>query len=185
MTMFRRECESLRLNDFPTAERLQWHGHTPGKPDWSDTSRFVAFTLIDSVKGEIYVAFNTSHLPVTITLPDRPGYRWEPLVDTSKPAPFDFLSNEVPERDIAIKQYAHFLDANLYPMLSYSSIQKNCNEVTNKAMCKAIEYFAISAPTKSFPILSIVGVRWHPPPQGWFKVNTNGFALSNPGNVEA
>ncbi|KAH1037993.1 hypothetical protein J1N35_039736 [Gossypium stocksii] len=122
MTKFRRECESLGLNDFPTAERLQWHGHTPGKPDWSDTSRFVAFTLIDSVKGEIYVAFNTSHLPVTITLPERPGYRWEPLVDTSKPAPFDFLSNEVPERDLAIKQYAHFLDANLYPMLSYSSI---------------------------------------------------------------
>ncbi|KAK5834700.1 isoamylase 1, chloroplastic [Gossypium arboreum] len=122
MTKFRRECESLGLNDFPTAERLQWHGHTPGKPDWSDTSRFVAFTLIDSVKGEIYVAFNTSHLPVTITLPERPGYRWEPLVDTSKPAPFDFLSNEVPERELAIKQYAHFLDANLYPMLSYSSI---------------------------------------------------------------
>ncbi|KAE8675005.1 Isoamylase 1 [Hibiscus syriacus] len=122
MTRFRRECESLGLNDFPTAQRLQWHGHTPGKPDWSDTSRFVAFSLIDSVKGEIYVAFNTSHLPVTITLPERPGYRWEPLVDTSKPTPFDFLSKEVPGRDIAIKQYAQFLDANLYPMLSYSSI---------------------------------------------------------------
>ncbi|KAA8522692.1 hypothetical protein F0562_009146 [Nyssa sinensis] len=39
---------------------------------------------IDSKKGELYVAFNTSHLPVTITLPERPGYRWEPLVDTSK-----------------------------------------------------------------------------------------------------
>ncbi|XP_021277026.1 isoamylase 1, chloroplastic isoform X2 [Herrania umbratica] len=122
MTNFRRECESLGLNDFPTAERLQWHGHTPGMPDWSDKSRFVAFTLIDSVKGEIYVAFNTSYLPVTITLPERPGYRWEPLVDTSKPAPFDFLSNELKERDIAIKQYAQFLDVNLYPMLSYSSI---------------------------------------------------------------
>ncbi|XVF69885.1 hypothetical protein PTKIN_Ptkin11bG0117200 [Pterospermum kingtungense] len=45
MTKFRRECESLGLNDFPTAERLQWHGHTPEMPDWSDTSRFVAFTL--------------------------------------------------------------------------------------------------------------------------------------------
>ncbi|KAK6272901.1 hypothetical protein POUND7_009984 [Theobroma cacao] len=122
MTKFRRECESLGLNDFPTAERLQWHGHTPGMPDWSDRSRFVAFTLIDSVKGEIYVAFNTSYLPVTITLPEHPGYRWEPLVDTSKPAPFDFLSEELKERDIAIKQYVQFLDANLYPMLSYSSI---------------------------------------------------------------
>ncbi|KAK8477879.1 hypothetical protein V6N11_000310 [Hibiscus sabdariffa] len=122
MTKFRRECESLGLNNFPTSERLQWHGHTPGKPDWSETSRFVAFTLIDSVKGELYVAFNTSHLPVTVTLPERPGYRWEPLVDTSKTTPYDFLSKEVPEREIAIKQYAQFLDANLYPMLSYSSI---------------------------------------------------------------
>ncbi|KAA3464635.1 isoamylase 1, chloroplastic [Gossypium australe] len=90
--------------------------------EYTLTGLLFASTQIDSVKGEIYVAFNTSHLPVTITLPERPGYRWEPLVDTSKPAPFDFLSNEVPERDLAIKQYAHFLDANLYPMLSYSSI---------------------------------------------------------------
>ncbi|XP_043712680.1 isoamylase 1, chloroplastic isoform X3 [Telopea speciosissima] len=122
MTKFRRECESLGLYDFPTAERLQWHGHTLGMPDWSETSRFVAFSLIDSVHREIYVAFNTSHLPVIVTLPERPGYRWEPLVDTSKPSPFDFLSEDLSERDAAIKQYAHFLDANSYPMLSYSSI---------------------------------------------------------------
>ncbi|CAK7345556.1 unnamed protein product [Dovyalis caffra] len=122
MTKFRHECESLGLNDFPTAERLQWHGHDPGTPDWSVKSRFVAFTLTDSVKGEIYIAFSTSHLPVTVTLPERPGYRWEPLVDTGKPAPFDFLSSDIPERDMAIKQYSHFLEANLYPMLSYSAI---------------------------------------------------------------
>lgn len=77
---------------------------------------------VDSVKGEIYVAFNTSHLPIIVTLPERPGYRWQPLVDTSKPAPFDFLSNDVPERDTAVKQYSQFTEANLYPMLSYSSI---------------------------------------------------------------
>lgn len=77
---------------------------------------------MDSVKRELYIAFNASHLPATITLPERPGYRWDPLVDTSKPAPFDFLSSDLPGRDIAVKQYAHFLDANLYPMLSYSSI---------------------------------------------------------------
>ncbi|KAK9268765.1 hypothetical protein L1049_000527 [Liquidambar formosana] len=72
MTKFRHECESLGLNDFPTADRLQWHGHVPGMPEWSETSRFVAFTLIDSVKGELYIAFNASHLPITITLPERP-----------------------------------------------------------------------------------------------------------------
>ncbi|XP_057417188.1 isoamylase 1, chloroplastic [Lotus japonicus] len=122
MTKFRYECESLGLDDFPTSDRLQWHGHFPGKPDWSETSRFVAFTMVDSVKREIYIAFNTSHLPVTITLPERPGYRWEPLVDTGKSAPYDFLTPDLPGRDIAIQQYAQFLDANLYPMLSYSSI---------------------------------------------------------------
>ncbi|GAV56944.1 Alpha-amylase domain-containing protein/CBM_48 domain-containing protein [Cephalotus follicularis] len=122
MIKFRQECESLGLNDFPTAERLQWHGHAPGIPNWSETSRFVAFTLVDSVKGEIYIAFNASHLPVIISLPQRPRSRWEPLVDTSKPAPYDFLSSDLPQRETAVKQYAHFLDSNLYPMLSYSSI---------------------------------------------------------------
>nr|GLL20267.1 isoamylase [Ipomoea trifida] len=122
MTKFRHEAESLGLDDFPTAERLQWHGHTPGMPDWSESSRFVAFTLVDKVKGEIYIAFNASHLPVTVTLPERGGYRWEPLVDTGKKTPFDFLGDDVPEKKTALKQYAHFLDANMYPMLSYSSI---------------------------------------------------------------
>ncbi|KAF3338876.1 isoamylase 1 [Carex littledalei] len=120
---FRREWECLGLDDFPTAERLQWHGHQPAKPDWSDTSRFVAFSIQnDEAKGEIYVAFNTSHLPVTVTLPDRPGYRWDPLVDTSKPPPYDFLSEDLSDRATAVRQYENFLDSNLYPMLSYSSV---------------------------------------------------------------
>ncbi|ESQ52690.1 hypothetical protein EUTSA_v10016275mg [Eutrema salsugineum] len=119
---FRDECESLGLSDFPTAKRLQWHGLAPGMPDWSETSRFVAFSLVDSVKREIYVAFNASHLATLVSLPDRPGYRWEPFVDTSKPSPFDCITPDLPERDTAMKQYRHFLDANMYPMLSYSSI---------------------------------------------------------------
>ncbi|KAG9449304.1 hypothetical protein H6P81_009269 [Aristolochia fimbriata] len=122
MIKFRLECESLGQDDFLTSKRLKWHGRIPGVPDWSKTSRFVAFSLMDSGKGEIYVAFSTSHLPVTITLPERPGFRWEPLVDTSKAAPYDFLAEDTPERNIAIQQYAHFLNGNLYPMLSYSSV---------------------------------------------------------------
>uniref|UniRef100_M4CLB4 Glycosyl hydrolase family 13 catalytic domain-containing protein n=2 Tax=Brassica campestris TaxID=3711 RepID=M4CLB4_BRACM len=119
---FRDECESLGLDDFPTAKRLQWHGIAPETPDWSETSRFVAFSLVDSVKKEIYVALNTSHLATLVTLPNRPGYRWEPFVDTSKPSPFDCITHDLPGRETAMKQYRHFLDANMYPMLSYSSI---------------------------------------------------------------
>ncbi|XP_020110390.1 isoamylase 1, chloroplastic isoform X3 [Ananas comosus] len=122
MTNFRRECESLGLDNFPTAERLQWHGHQPRMPDWSETSRFIAFSMTDKVKGEIYVAFNANHQPVIVTLPERPGYRWDPLVDTSKAVPYDFLSNDLPDRASAIQQCAHFLNSNLYPMLSYSSV---------------------------------------------------------------
>ncbi|CAL9236250.1 unnamed protein product [Arabidopsis halleri] len=119
---FRDECESLGLNDFPTAKRLQWHGLAPEIPNWSETSRFVAFSLVDSVKREIYVAFNTSHLATLVSLPNRAGYRWEPFVDTSKPSPYDCITPDLPERETAMKQYRHFLDANMYPMLSYSSI---------------------------------------------------------------
>ncbi|XP_068636554.1 isoamylase 1, chloroplastic isoform X2 [Aristolochia californica] len=46
MIKFRQECQSLGQDDFLTAERLQWHGHMPGVPDWSETSRFVAFSLV-------------------------------------------------------------------------------------------------------------------------------------------
>ncbi|KAL8492754.1 hypothetical protein ACS0TY_024088 [Phlomoides rotata] len=80
MVNFRRECESLGLNDFPTAERLQWHGHSPGAPDWSDTSRFVAFTMVCHLKelhmllaslstaktrGSLILFFSSSHVLVS------------------------------------------------------------------------------------------------------------------------
>lgn len=122
MTKFRKECECLALEDFPTAQRLQWHGHEPGKPDWSETSRFVAFSMKDETKGEIYVAFNASHLPTVVALPERTGCRWEPVVDTGKPAPYDFLTDDLPHRAFSIHQFSHFLSSSLYPMLSYSSI---------------------------------------------------------------
>lgn len=80
------------------------------------------FDQCDSHKGEFYVAFNASHQPVVVALPERRGHRWEPLVDTSKAAPYDFLSEDLPDKAIAVEQYANFLNANLYPMLSYSSI---------------------------------------------------------------
>ncbi|KAL3692101.1 hypothetical protein R1sor_005752 [Riccia sorocarpa] len=119
---FRRQSDALRLGEFPTAEKLQWHGLLPNTPDWSETSRFVAFSLVDLEAKELYVAFNASHLPVVVSLPERPGFKWYPLVDTSKGAPFDFLSDDVNNRTVVLAQTANFLNANLYPMLSYSSI---------------------------------------------------------------
>lgn len=45
---YSRQCDALRLGEFPTAEKLQWHGSVPNLPDWSDSSRFVAFSLVKS-----------------------------------------------------------------------------------------------------------------------------------------
>lgn len=77
---------------------------------------------MDLQKREIYIAFNASHLPVVVTLPKRIGDKWYPLVDTSKPTPYDFLTDDVPSRTVALAQSSNFLSANVYPMLSYSSI---------------------------------------------------------------
>jgi len=122
MINFRRETESLRLGDFPTGERLEWHGLSPNNPDWSETSKFVAFTLVDQHKRELYIAFNASHLPVVVNLPERAGGKWYPLVDTSKPTPYDFLNEEVPNKEVALAQSSSFLNSNLYPMINYSSV---------------------------------------------------------------
>lgn len=119
---FRRECESLGAEDFPTAERLAWHGVTPNEPDWSSTSRFIALTLKDKVKGELYIAFNASHKPVMAVLPDRWGCQWTPVVDTSKPAPYDFMASDVPADDPVRSTMQPYLSAYCYPMLSYSAI---------------------------------------------------------------
>lgn len=119
---FRRKCEALGLSDFPTAERLQWHGGSPEMPDWSGKSRFVAFTIVDSRYKELYVAFNASHLAKIVALPERQGFRWQPLIDTSKVSPYDFLSEDLPDRATAIAQFSHFLNSNIYPMSNYSSM---------------------------------------------------------------
>ena len=42
---------------------VQWHGEAPLEPDWSESSRLVAYTLSDGRGGGLYVAFNTSHKP--------------------------------------------------------------------------------------------------------------------------
>lgn len=77
---------------------------------------------MDQHKRELYIAFNASHLPVVVNLPERAGGKWYPLVDTSKPTPYDFLNEEVPNKEVALAQSSSFLNSNLYPMINYSSV---------------------------------------------------------------
>eukprot|EP00955_Chlamydomonas_euryale_P084810 364007-Chlamydomonas_euryale.AAC.7 len=53
--------------------------------------------------GGLYVAYNTSHLPVVVTLPRWGGLIWQQLVDTSRPAPCDVL---VPDERLSEEEAA-------------------------------------------------------------------------------
>ena len=79
----RRQRPELRQRDFVGPASIQWHGVKAGSPDWSEASRLVAFTL-SGLSGGLYIAFNSSHLPITVQLPDWYGRQWQPLVDTGK-----------------------------------------------------------------------------------------------------
>lgn len=46
---------------------------TPNTPDWSDTSRFLAYSLKKPGGGGLYIAFNTGHLPQVGAGPGRMG----------------------------------------------------------------------------------------------------------------
>lgn len=77
---------------------IQWHGDAPNEPDWSESSRLVAYTLRQpGGQSGLYVAFNASHLPRVVQLPEWHGRAWAPVFDTSKVAPFDAL---IPDEEL-------------------------------------------------------------------------------------
>lgn len=75
---FRKKHKILRQSRFLSEDDIQWHGSLPFAPDWSEASRFLAFTL----NGEtpLYAAFNAYHFPVAATLPSN-GI-WRQIVNT-------------------------------------------------------------------------------------------------------
>ena len=75
----------LRQPDYLGPGSIQWHGAMAGAPDWSEESRLVAFSLSQD-NGGLYIAFNSSHLPINVELPHWPGRQWRSIVDTSKVA---------------------------------------------------------------------------------------------------
>ncbi len=79
---FRKMNKILHRKKFLKPSDIEWHGHTPSKPNWNDESRFVAYTLRDE-KQQIYIAFNAHFEPATITLPSE--HRWRLVVNTALP----------------------------------------------------------------------------------------------------
>jgi isoamylase len=75
---------------------ISWHGVRAGQPDWSDTSRTLAFMLsgqyapADGPDADLYVAMNMhwDGLPFELPAP-APDRRWHVVANTAMPAPED------------------------------------------------------------------------------------------------
>lgn len=59
----RKSHKELRRTSWIHDGDVEWHGVTPNTPDWSDTSRFLAYSLKKPGGGGLYIAFNAGHLP--------------------------------------------------------------------------------------------------------------------------
>ncbi len=104
---FRKQHSIIRRWRYMTGEEddasilrnIRWHGVDPEHPDFSGTSRFLAWTLEAFETEErwdvpIYVASNAYWKPIEVTLPDTDGKRWYRVVDTSKPKGSDIVPQE-------------------------------------------------------------------------------------------
>lgn len=69
----------LRRKTYVNDNDVQWHGEAAFKPDWTDSSRLVAYTLKKQGPqgGGLYVAFNSGHVPKVVELPHWPGRAWK------------------------------------------------------------------------------------------------------------
>jgi len=126
MNMFRACHPAFHLEEFPTEQNIQWHGHRPHEPMWEEDSRFIAFSLYTPDDVPLYIAFNSNHLPAQLELPEPPAnYRWRLVSDTSISAPFDFLDDdelEPTERAAAEAMVQPAIDALRYTLLDRASM---------------------------------------------------------------
>ena len=88
---------------------IHWHGVEPYKPDFSVSSRAIAFSLDGRFTGrdgdpdyhpdaDFYVAFNVMPAAIKFVVPPSPtGRKWRKLIDTGEKSPKDVLpENEGP-----------------------------------------------------------------------------------------
>lgn len=80
----RRTHAELQRSSFVHAGAVAWHGKVPNKPDWSEESRLVAYTLSNNTGGGLYIAFNTSHKAQIVQLPLWPNRAWQLISDSGQ-----------------------------------------------------------------------------------------------------
>lgn len=103
---------TAETSETPILRNITWHGVKPNEPDFSGTSRFIAWTLEafqtdDRSDVPIYVASNAFWEPLTIELPESEGRHWYRVADTSLPKGEDIVPEEeaafLPERAYIVR----------------------------------------------------------------------------------
>jgi isoamylase len=86
------EARTLTLNELLNRAHVEWHGIALNRPDWSDSSRSLAFTL-QSLRWRfrLHGMLNAYWEPLSFEVPPVPDGRtpWRCCIDTSRPAPDD------------------------------------------------------------------------------------------------
>jgi isoamylase len=81
------------LNELLRQTRFEWHGVTLNRPDWSDHSHSLAFTLRSLLaRFMLHVIFNAYWEPLTFELPPvaaERGQMWRRCIDTALASPDD------------------------------------------------------------------------------------------------
>jgi glycogen operon protein len=93
------EGSTLTLKQLHRLMRIEWHGVALDRPDWSEQSHALAFTL-HSLRWRflLHGMFNAYWEPLTFELPPLPaGTSWRRCIDTALPSPDDIcLWDEAP-----------------------------------------------------------------------------------------
>lgn len=100
MIQFRHDNPLLKRKSFLGMEDIIWHGKRPKNADWSTSSHFVAYQLLDHEKQEdLYIAFNADHEAVTVELPAPPKEKkWILAANTALLPPQDFVEESASQR---------------------------------------------------------------------------------------
>ena len=92
--------EFLKVSLKSSQPHLTWHGTKLYKPNWTEDSHYIAFSLSYPAEEEhLYVVFNAYWKPLKFQLPPLDlGSHWHRIVDTALPAPDDFAELKTAER---------------------------------------------------------------------------------------
>jgi glycogen operon protein len=96
----RRRHPALRRRGFFRGPDIAWHGALPGKPDFSATSRMIAFSIDGRQTGrepdrDVYVGCSSADDLTPVRVPPSPSGRpWRRVIDTALESPLDFFAED-------------------------------------------------------------------------------------------